>query len=809
MPISMKYLFVCVLCCCCGVLYGQSVTGHIVDGHQQPVAFANVSLLSPQDSAVRSTLTDGNGTYHFGKVSPGRYKVAISIIGFKQAASSLFNMISTDVILPDIQLVADSKQLSDVIVTGRKPFLEQRADKLIVNVQSSVLAAGATAAEVLRRVPGMRVLNDRVTMTGKNKLIIMVDGRLSQYQDMNVLLRAIPASNIDRIEVISNPSAKFDAEGDTIINIVLKRRQIAGTNGTIGFAMGADPYTLNEVKQGNQLYQRYNPSVSANHRSGKFNVFGSYNYIYRTQFEVNIINRYNNNNYYDQRNYNPSNYGIHTYQAGADFKADSLNTIGIVVNAFNRKGNGDFQNVSLQTNTTNGSLTDAFNSQNLQNNINNNQALNINWRHTFAKAGQSLTVDADAAHYLLDNTSDIYVYPITGKIIHNYQRIKNPINFETIKADYLQPLGKNSKFESGFKTSLAKIDNNLLFEQNNLIDAGRSNRFLYRENINAAYGNFYTTLGKWDFQAGLRAEQTVANGTSSGQKVLNRNYVQAFPSLLLTRRLDSVLAITGQYSRRIGRPSYQQQNPFEVYLDPLTYTKGNPLIKPQTTNSAKLSLTYTGLPVLALSYDQTSDVIVDYAPQQKTVVDANGVPRLVSFSVADNLAKAQNFTAQLNFPIKAGKVVDGYGGLITTLQRYAALYQGSTFEAEKWSYVFFAQADVKISATWAAQFSAYYATSSQYEFIKAGRNSSVDLGIAKKFLNNHGKISLSVSDLFFGDRTLGNINYEDIDLHLKQYNDTRNIILAFVYSFGSQHLKAAGTRTSGADEETKRVKTNL
>ncbi|WP_342648486.1 TonB-dependent receptor [Mucilaginibacter sp. CSA2-8R] len=790
------------------VAIGQTIAGRVVDEKQQPIVAATVSLLNGQDSVLQSLQTDGEGRYQFWYKSAGRCRLMASAIGFKMIKSAIIQHDAKPLVLPDFSLMPDLQQLGDVVVLGRKPFLEQRADKLIINVQSSVLAAGQTAADVLRRVPGMRVLSDRVTLTGKNKLVIMVEGRLSQYQDMNALLRATPANTIDRIEVITNPSAAYDAEGDAVINIILKHRQGAGTNATVGFASGADPYVLNEVKQGRKLYQRYNPSFSINHRDGKLNMFGSYNYLYRTQFEVNLIQRKHDNSYYDQRNYNPSDYDLHTYQAGADYQADSLNTFGVLINGFNRKGGGHYQNTSTQTSLANGNLLDAFTSQNRQSNINSNLAVNISWRHKFANDGQSLVVDADAAHYLLKNVSHILVYPQTGNVLHTCQSINNPVSFATLKADYTQPLSKTVKFETGLKTSLAKIDNNLLFEQNEIRDAGRTNRFIYRENINAAYGNFYSTIGKWDVQAGLRAEQTVSDGTSHGQKLLQRNFVKLFPDVLLTRRLDSALAITGQFSKRIGRPSYQQQNPFEMYLDPLTYTKGNPLLRPQITQSAKLSFTYTGLPVFSVAYDRTHHVIVEYAPQQKMVVDANGVARLVSFSVADNLAEAHNISFQLNFPIKAGKVIDGYGGIITALQQYSAYYNQGYFEAQKWGHVFFAQTDVRMSNSWTGQVSAYYATPSQYEFIKAGRNSSVDLGVAKKLMNNRAKVTLSVTDLFFGDRTLGNINYQDIDLRLKQYSNTRNIILAFTYNIGNQQIKAASSRTSGAEEEAKRVKTN-
>lgn len=802
------FLFFLISTGWCSVVLAQSIAGRVIDDKQQPVTAATVTLIDAQNAVAQSAQTDAAGRYQFTHIATGLYRVSASAIGFKQAMSETARYDLKDITLSDLQLWTDLKQLGDVIVRGRKPFLEQRADKMIVNVQGSVLAAGQTAADVLRRVPGMRVLNDRVTLTGKNKLVIMVDGRLSQYQDMNALLRATPANTIDRIEVITNPSAVYDAEGDAIINIILKHRQGAGTNATLGFATGADPYILKEVGQGSKVFQRYNPSISINHRQGKFNVFGNYNYLYRTQFEVNLITRMHDNSFYDQRNYNPSAYGTHTYQAGADYRVDSLNTFGVVINGFNRNGDGHYQNASTQTSLTNGHVLDAFTSRNQQVNVNDNLAVNLNWRHQFAANGQTLAVDADAARYLHKNVSHILVYPQTGDVLHTFQSINNPIHFATLKADYVQPLSKFFRFETGFKTSSAKIDNNLLFEQNEVRDAGKTNRFIYRENINAAYGNIYSALGKWDLQAGLRAEQTVSDGTSNGQKILQRNFIKLFPDVLLTRKLDSVLAITGQFSKRIGRPSYQQQNPFEVYLDPLTYTKGNPLLRPQISQSAKLSLTYTGLPVLSVAYDRIHNVIVDYAPQQKTVVDANGAAHLVSFSVADNLAEAQNLSFQLNFPIKAGKIIDGYGGIITALQQYSAFYNNGYFEARRWGHVFFAQTDIRMSNTWSGQFSAYYATPSQYEFIKAGRNSSVDAGVAKKIINNRAKISLSVTDLFFGDRTLGRINYQDIDLRLKQYSNTRNIILAFTYNFGSQQIKAATIRNSGAEDEAKRVKTS-
>lgn len=792
-----------------GPIQAQNIIrGKVLNENKQPADYVDVSLLRTSDSLfVRSTHTDQTGKYEFGHVASGCYRVVISSLGYQKKISDVFVVQGTGLTLSDLRIFPKKNLLKDVVVIGKTPFLEQRADKLVVNVNGA-LSTGVTAEQILRRVPGIKVLNDKVTMTGKNKVVIMIDGRSTTYQDVNAALRSIPGGNISRIEVISNPSASFDAEGDAIINIILKRNRAAGTNGTIGLAAGGSYEDLYNVDRPRQYYSRYNPSVSINHQEGRMNVFGNYNYMYRSQFEVNLINRYHDGSYYDQRNYNPSQYQTHTYQLGGDFNIDSLNTIGALINGFNRRGRGEFANNSVEKRLVNGDVEDEFNSKNDLENKNNNFAVNLNWRKNYRIPGKRFSADFDLVRYKLESANDIMVSPALGPVINNFQQINNPVNFETVKADFMEPITQKMKLESGAKFSFSKIGNNLFFAENGLMDKHRSSTFNYRENINAVYTNLYYNWHAFDLQAGIRAEQTIANGYSYAADLIDRNYLQLFPSLLISLHLDTAMAITGQYNRRIGRPSYQQQNPFEVYLDPLTYTQGNPLLKPQITNTVKLSLTYTGLPVLAFSYDKTRDIIVDYAPQQKTIIDANGVTRLVSFSVADNLAAGDNFTGQLNFPLKTGSWFDGYGGIITSYQRYQAFYLGTYFEGCKWNFTFFAQGDVKFSSTWSGQISAYYATPSQYEFIKAGKNSSIDGGVSKKLMNNRLKLILSFSDIFWGDRTTGTVNYQDINLKIKQYNDTRNVILALTYSFGGKFAKKSEEHHSGAEEENKRVKLN-
>ena len=449
---------------------------------------------------------------------------------------------------------------------------------------------------------------------------------------------------------------------------------------------------------------------------------------------------------------------------------------------------------------------DAFTSRNRQRTTRQNQALNLNWKHAFDSLGTDLNVDLDLARYDLRNGSVITTTPRVGVPVTNDQLVVNPVAFGTLKADYARPLGAGRKLETGLKLSTATIDSDLTFRSEGVLDRGRSNRFRYEENINAAYVTFYQKLRRWDLQAGLRGEQTVARGRLDNKLIVDRRYFQPFPSAFVTRRIDSSFALTGQYSRRIDRPSYQQQNPFIFYLDSLTYTKGNPTLRPQFTNSFKLGLTYTGLPVLQLSYDRTTDVIFNYAPQQETTQTPRG-PVTTTFTVADNLARAANFSSQLNFPVSRGKWLDGYGGLQLNHQQYDATYQSETFRRRRWSWVFYTELNFVLTKTTKAQLSGYYATPSQFEFIRAGYNSSFGAGLEQSLWQGRGKLILNVNDVFYDDRTRGRIEFGDINFRILQRSETRNAKLTLSYALGNRQLKSSRERSTGAEAENQRVKT--
>jgi hypothetical protein len=790
----------------CGQIKAQNkISGKILTAPQKPAEFATVALLNAKDSSmVKANLTDLNGKYEFEGIKTGKYLVAGSMVGYKRTFSTLFEVNGESVQVPDIQLVATSKELSEVTVTAQKPFLEQRTDKLIVNVASSPTAAGATALEVLQKVPGLIVAQDRITIAGKASVTIMIDGKPSQYTDMNEVLKDMPSTNIDKIEVIKNPSARYDAAGGAIINIVMKRNANLGTNGSVGINFRGSVFDNSDVGRGtNDKFGGVSPTFSINHRKGKINVFGSYTYANRSVFELTRITRNIGNQNFDNTQFSPITAEVHNGRAGMDFYADKKNTFGILISGFTRDGGNLSDANTIVSDVETGKRINSFRTMNSQPVKRTNIAYNVNWKHSFDTTGKELNFDFDYVTYHLQNQNIITILDGNEKR-NNLQSVDNPVNFKTVKVDYTHPFSTKTKLEIGGKSSFATIDNDLKFFRENVIDTKRSNIFNYKENINALYATLNMNIGKnWELQTGLRTEQTVAEGFSKveNRNVLDRNYWQLFPSVFLTRKIGKNLGVTTSFTRRIDRPSYQQQNPFEFQLDSLTFTRGNPLLRPQLTNELKLQVTFDGQPFFAVGYNKTNDVIIENAPQQDAITKR-------TFTTAENLATYNNYFVELNFPLNFGKRISGFGGNQLIYNQYDANYLGGTFNQGRWNWLAYINVNVKMTKTLSAELNGYYMTKSQQEFLTLNSLGTFSIGLQQKVLNGKGRISLSANDIFYSEKNSGSIKYQDIDLLYFQRQSSRNVRLGFTYSFGNDILKASRNRKTGSETEANRVKAN-
>src|SRR4030095_4819378 len=551
--------------------------------------------------------------------------------------------------VPALVVSEQVKDMGGVTVTAKKPFIEARPDKTIVNVDASPTSAGATVLELLEKSPGITVDNNgNISLRGKAGVIIMIDGKPTYLSstDLANLLKNMPASQLDQIEIMTNPSAKYDASGNSgIINIKTKKGRAAGFNGSIMAGI-----TTSLFRPADALYviPKSQNSINFNYRKNKWNFFGNYNpNFYRGRGNLSIERRFSDDNgnitgYSDIATKFKFSNNNHSVKVGVDFFADKKNTFGVVASAFLFNG--------LPTPVTVNNLSDANHELTssmvslTENRIDfNNFSGNFNYRHVFDTAGTELTVDLDYIGYR--NTSNMLL--TTEFYDEMYHQSSDPlllkghlpsdINIYSIKSDYTHPF-KGGRIEAGIKSSYVKNDNIVDYERMSAdiwIPDSRSNHFIYDENINAAYVTVNKQLKKWTLQGGLRVENTIAKGYQvTNDSTFKRNFTDLFPNVYITRTINDKNSLTLSFGRRITRPNYQDLNPFTFFLDSLSYRQGNPYLLPQFTSNIELSHTFKGKIITTLNYNNTTDVI-------SQILKQNSQTKIV-YLTADNVAKFIN-----------------------------------------------------------------------------------------------------------------------------------------------------------------------
>ncbi|MEQ1744569.1 MAG: TonB-dependent receptor [Saprospiraceae bacterium] len=779
-----------------------TVSGKILDEKNQPASFASVALVAVQDShLVRGALSNEAGAFKIEYVEPGSYRLMTTLLGYETNYTDVFAVqADSKNVTADIALQPATNLLKEAVVVAKRPLFEQKADRLVMNVADSPVASGGSALEILKKMPGVLVVQERVTLAGNSNLAIWIDGKPSQYTDMNAVLRDMPGDQIDRVELITQPGAKYDASGGSIINIVLKRNANLGFTGTAALSLGGSAYDQSDANTDDRTYYRLNPSLALNYRKNKWNLFGSYSYFERTSFSVVNVGRFIGAETYRQGNYTRSFTESHNYRLGADFFATDKTTIGVLVRGFSRVGDRPSTNV---TNVLNADETQQIGSFTTLNNAvsdRNNLFTNANFRHEFDReSGHAINVDVDYNRFEISNISYLNIFQnIPGSSeSRSEQNLRQPIRIAVGQLDYTHPFDSTFKAEVGAKSSFAEIDNDLKFLRGTTIDPGQSNDFLYKENVNAGYLNLSKKAGRFDFNAGLRAEQTVVSGETMDALVLDRNYLQWFPSASALYHLNEKIGLQGSYSRRVNRPGFQQQNPFAFFIDSLTYQQGNPALLPEVTNNAQLAVTYDNQPFIRISYSKTDDVIIENAPRLEGTR---------TFTTSENLAQYERWAFELNFPIKFGDVIDGYGGNQFIYNAYDAEYLDQRYQRSKWNWLAYWQINANLPADFKLEFGGWYMTKFLEEFFDIGSMGGINFGVSKTFWNGSGRLSLSLNDLLYSENSNVMVNYANVLVDFRERDDSRNARLTFSYRFGNTDLKSSRRRSTGSEESSSRVK---
>jgi len=719
------------------------VTAKVIDEKSNTVEGATVALLNAHDSTiVKINITAKDGSVVFEPVKTGTYLLSIRAVGYKTTYSNPITVSQDNqqISVPAIQLQHSTAQLNEVTVQATKPFIEQQADRTVINVNSSIVSAGSTALEVLARSPGVLVSqDDNISMKGKQGVIVMIDDKQTYLSatDLASLLRSMPANSIDKIELITNPSAKYDAAGSAgIINIKLKKDQRYGTNGTFSFSDG----------QGR--YNKLNSGIGLNYRNNDINIFGNYNYSSSEDFEDIIFNRrfFTNGDLdggYTQNLYLKVPRVSNTLKSGMDYSPSKTTTIGVVftglLSHYGRNGttSSDVLDSALQK-------TSSFNTQSQGTNKLNNYAGNFNFKHSIDTLGQAITADVDYAHYTtnsLQNYTTGYFNldgtPSQPDSILREQQIGS-LNIYSLKADYVLPLRNHAKFEAGLKSSYVHADNNLIFNDiiNNeaVFDTSKSNHFIYNENINALYANYDQSFEKYKIQLGLRAEQTVAQGDQlTTDNTFRKSYIELFPNLFVDDKIDEQDDLSFSIDRRIDRPTYNQLNPFKFFLDPSFYVEGNPGLNPQLTWTGTLSYTYNQKYNFSLSYSYTSANII-------TILFPDPAASDVVIQQDRNLSNYYNYGLSITVPWD----ITSWWNSTNNLNTYYNIYSGDLANTplNKGLFAFDANTtnSFTISKTFQAEFDGLFISGNEYGYIYVKHSMNLSAGLAHPILKGHHKI---------------------------------------------------------------------
>ena len=790
------------------------ISGTVKDGSGKSIEAATVTLLRTKDSAVvKISISNKTGEFEFDRIPDGRYRVSVSAVGMSAAVSESVDLteLNNAIQLSDFQLTPAGKTLGQVTVTAKRPMVENKIDKTVVNVEAFITSAGGTALDILEKSPGISVDRDgNVSLKGKQGVIILIDGKQTFLggQDLANFLRNMPSGQLDQIEIMSQPSAKFDASGNSgVINIKTKKNKQAGFNGTINLAyvMGVYPKSPN--------------SININYRKNKINLFSSYSYSHWEGFsDLSILRKFRDRNtkeltaVFDQLSKNRFTGRNHNMRVGMDYSPNKKTTLGFAVNGtynprrFSANSESNIYDGKGNLDSTNRAMTNSRDPW-------KNLGVNVNFRRVLDTTGKELTADFDYLVYSSQSNqvSNNYTFHQPGYQIADSFLLRgflpSDISIYSARIDYAHPIKGGAKFEAGVKSSYVRTDNDAqytLFNNADQIwenDTARSNHFLYDENINAAYVNYSKQMKKWGVQTGLRLEHTSSNGKQvTAAEPVKRDYVQLFPTLYVSFTANKSNNFGLSYGRRIERPNYRDMNPFQFFLDQYTYQKGNPYLTPQFSHNVEFSHNLKGRLTTTLNFTETTDIINDILKQNNETK--------VTFQTKENIARRRNvgIAFSYNAPVTKWWTTSFFANVFNN--KFDGFVNNHPLNVDITSGMANMNNQLRFPKGWGGEVSGFYRMKMQDGgLIVAMPMGVVSFGVSKQVLKSKGTIRLNISDPFYIQKFKGYTKFGEIDADIRSEWDNRRVGLNFSYRFGKmQNGNAAPRRRSGsAQEEQQRV----
>lgn len=695
------------------------------------------------------------------------------------------------------------KKLTEVVIKTNKTFVEVQVDKTVLNVQNDIVATGGTLFEVLQRAPGVSITNEEtINLAGKAGVNVLIDGRPTQMseKDLANFLKATPGSTVDKVEIIMNPSAKYPAQGNAgIINIRMKKNTQKGTNGNISTA-----YT-----QGN--HPNFNFSGNLNHRQGKWNWFANVAARKSRQNTNGAINRFVNSNgtakTFENTTIDQDASKNISLQTGADFYMNKKNTFGFII-----KGNEYWSNLYTPGTTlikTNNITDSSLNTLNDKNDRTSRYMANINYKYEDT-LGYELNVDADYTSFK-NNSNGLVTTDLLNKqnIKYGYtandQDVLTGIKIYSIKTDFSKHFKKiNAKIEAGVKWNTIQTANDLkafIWNVNQFkADTGRTNTFDYTETNYAAYTSFSQKIKKWEYQIGVRAEQSVIKGKSIGLKNIQQDYPDTsyfnlFPTAFIRYTMNDKNSFGLSFGRRINRPTYQDLNPFEYIYDNYARERGNPYLLPEFSNNIELTYSYRGALNIGLGYSHTNNSFQSISTQKGEVTEAT------NFNIGSQERYYMNFS--LGMPIT--KWWESYINLSPFYKEYKGELPEGKLDNTTWGMSWYSSQTFTLPKKWKAQLSSWGNIGTLDGIYKTSWLGSIDAGTSKSVLKEKLNIRLSVTDIFNTQRWKQKVDFGKVNFNYTRKWESRTVRLQLNWKLGKTNYKSRD-RELGAENENNRIK---
>ena len=759
------------------------VFGQLVDGQSdEALMFASVVLHHVADSSMTGgSISDETGRFVIEQVPYGKYYIAISYVGYpRQTINDIHIRPEKPIHDTGILTIApDASLLSEITVTASRELMEVGLDRRVFNVAQELTSVGGTAMDVMQNIPSVAVdFDGNVSLRGSNNVTILIDGRPSSLLGMSgsEALLQLPSDMIERVEVITNPSVRYDADGTSgIINIVLKKEKRQGYNGMI---------TTNVSSNG-----RYSGSVNMNYFVGRVNVFGNYSGNisstdgYGSNFSSSFLA---DTTYMDQNMLFENDMNVHNLTLGVDFAIDNYNTLTASFGTNSRDRNG-LNQIDYYSMDKSFDIKDMFVRESESSMDNSGFQVNLSHRRTYTERFREWTTDLTFSSRSMLNAEENrqYTHPALGtdaqSLLQNTLSEGDNKMFR-LRSDYVYPLGESTKLETGAQAYIRErgsdfaffdFDHQMQLWGNNM---GLSNYFIYNEQILSAYGIYSTMLGNYSLMGGLRVEHTSvqADQRTTGQQ-FDDNYFSLFPSFHIRRNLAGNQSVQLSYGRRINRPNERNINPFVSYTDPYNLSFGNPGLQPEFTNSLELGFARYGRRTTinpSIYYRHTSGMVTRFR-----TMDEQGV----AYTTFENLNTGISYGAEM---VLSHRIAD-FWRANGTVSYFRRTVEGGNpqMQLRNDSYSWSARLmnNFTFSRGWTAQLSGFYRSPMVMIQGEMKAMYSADLAIRKTVLNNNGTITLRLSDVFNTQR-FQMYNYGDnFTLDLERRRNSRMVFIGFSY----------------------------